>query len=189
RAGPAAMGRAAPDPAPAALLRGAGAARRARRRQPAAVVPAHVAAIPALCRPDRARARRGLALPRPPGRALSDVHRAAAGRRRPRRVAGVAMPAPIRFDGQVAIVTGAGRGLGAAYARLLAARGAAVVVHDAGVAQDGSGHDPSVADGVVAEIAAAGGTAAASYENLEDASAGVRLVDFAVARFGRLDAL
>jgi NAD(P)-dependent dehydrogenase (short-subunit alcohol dehydrogenase family) len=95
----------------------------------------------------------------------------------------------IRFDGQVAVVTGAGRGLGAAYARLLAARGAAVVVHDAGVAPDGGGHDPSVADGVVAEIAAAGGTAAASYENLEDAAAGERIVDFAVARFGRLDAL
>jgi NAD(P)-dependent dehydrogenase (short-subunit alcohol dehydrogenase family) len=96
---------------------------------------------------------------------------------------------PIRFDGQVAVVTGAGRGLGAAYARLLAARGAAVVVHDAGVAQDGSGHDPSVADGAVTEIAAAGGIAAAAYENLEDAAACARLVDVAVARFGRLDAL
>jgi NAD(P)-dependent dehydrogenase (short-subunit alcohol dehydrogenase family) len=95
----------------------------------------------------------------------------------------------IRFDGQVALITGAGRGLGAAYARLLAARGAAVVVHDAGVAPDGSGHDPSIADGVVAEIAASGGTAAAAYENLEDAGAGVRLVDLAIARFGRLDAL
>jgi len=99
------------------------------------------------------------------------------------------MPTPIRFDGQVAIVTGAGRGLGAAYARLLAQRGAAVVVHDAGVAQDGSGHDPSIADAVVAAIAAAGGRAAASYENLEDAAASARIVDFAVARFGRLDAL
>jgi hypothetical protein len=51
---------------------------------------------------------------------------------------------------------------GAAYARLIAARGAAVVVHDAGVAPDGSGFDPSVADGVVAEITEAGGIAAAS---------------------------
>jgi len=99
------------------------------------------------------------------------------------------MPASIRFDGQVAIVTGAGRGLGAAYARLLVARGAAVVVHDAGVAQDVSGHDPSVADGVVAEIAAAGGRAAACYENLEEPAGCGRVVDFAVARFGRLDAL
>jgi NAD(P)-dependent dehydrogenase (short-subunit alcohol dehydrogenase family) len=66
---------------------------------------------------------------------------------------------------------------------------AAVVVHDAGVVPDGSGHDPSVADGVVAEIAASGGTAAAAYENLEEAGAGARLVDLAVARFGRLDAL
>lgn len=96
---------------------------------------------------------------------------------------------PIRFDGQVIVVTGAGRGLGAAYARLLAARGGTVVVHDAGVAQDGSGFDPSVADAVVSEIAAIGGTAAACYENLEDAAACGRVVEFATARFGRLDAL
>jgi NAD(P)-dependent dehydrogenase (short-subunit alcohol dehydrogenase family) len=95
----------------------------------------------------------------------------------------------IRFDGQVIIVTGAGRGLGAAYARLLAARGGTVVVHDAGVAQDGSGFDPSVADAVVSEITAMGGTAAACYENLEDAAAGGRVVEFAMARFGRVDAL
>jgi len=95
----------------------------------------------------------------------------------------------IRFDGQVVVVTGAGRGLGAAYARLIAARGGAIVVHDAGVAQDGSGFDPSVADAVAAEIAAAGGTAVACHENLQDAAACARVVDFAVARFGRLDAL
>jgi NAD(P)-dependent dehydrogenase (short-subunit alcohol dehydrogenase family) len=95
----------------------------------------------------------------------------------------------IRFDRQVVLVTGAGRGLGAAYARLLAALGAAVVVHDAGVAQDGSGSDRSVADGVAGEIAAAGGKAAACYENLEDDSACARAVAFAIDRFGRLDAL
>lgn len=95
----------------------------------------------------------------------------------------------IRFDDQVVIVTGAGRGLGAAYARLLAARGGAVVVHDAGVAQDGSGFDPSVADAVVSEIVAAGGAAAACHENLEDATAGGRIVEFALDRFGRVDAL
>jgi NAD(P)-dependent dehydrogenase (short-subunit alcohol dehydrogenase family) len=96
---------------------------------------------------------------------------------------------PIRFDGQVVVVTGAGRGLGAAYARLLAARGGAIVVHDAGVTRDGSGFDPSVADAVVSEIAASGGTAAACYENLQDAAACERVVEFTIARFGRLDAL
>jgi NAD(P)-dependent dehydrogenase (short-subunit alcohol dehydrogenase family) len=93
----------------------------------------------------------------------------------------------IRFDDRVALVTGAGRGLGAAYARALAARGAAVAVHDAGVERDGSGGDPALADAVVAEIAAAGGTAIASYENLEDDGAGARIVEHAVKRYGRLD--
>jgi NAD(P)-dependent dehydrogenase (short-subunit alcohol dehydrogenase family) len=62
--------------------------------------------------------------------------------------------------------TGAGRGLGAAHALALAAHGAQVVVHDAGVEADGSGGDPALADAVVAEIEAAGGTAVATYENL-----------------------
>ena len=95
----------------------------------------------------------------------------------------------IRFDGQVVVVTGAGRGLGAAYARLIAARGGSLVVHDAGVAQDGTGFDPSVADAVVAEIAAAGGTAIACYENLEDRGAGERIIDCTVRHYGRVDAL
>jgi NAD(P)-dependent dehydrogenase (short-subunit alcohol dehydrogenase family) len=93
----------------------------------------------------------------------------------------------IRFDDRVALVTGAGRGLGAAYARALAGRGAAVVVHDAGVERDGSGGDPAVADAVTAEIVAAGGTAVASYENLEDEGSGARIVEQAVERFGKLD--
>ncbi len=100
-----------------------------------------------------------------------------------------AHPPPIRFDGQVVLITGAGRGLGAAYARLIASRGGAVVVHDAGVAQDGSGFDPSVADAVAAEITAAGGIAAACYENLEDVAACGRVVEFVVTRFGRIDGL
>jgi NAD(P)-dependent dehydrogenase (short-subunit alcohol dehydrogenase family) len=90
----------------------------------------------------------------------------------------------VRFDGRVAIVTGAGRGLGAAYARALAARGAFVVVHDAGVERDGAGGDRTVADAVVAEI---GGNAVASYENLEDEGAAARIVQTALGRFGRLD--
>ena len=98
-------------------------------------------------------------------------------------------PAAIRFHGQTVVVTGAGRGLGAAYARLIASRGGAVVVHDAGVEQDGSGFDPSVADGIVSEITRQGGIAAACYENLEDAAACGRVIEFAVSRFGRLDAL
>ena len=95
----------------------------------------------------------------------------------------------IRFDGQTIIITGAGRGLGAAYARLIAARGGAVVVHDAGVAQDGSGYDPSVAEAVTDEITAAGGIAAPFSENLEDPTGCGRVVEFAISRFGRLDAL
>jgi NAD(P)-dependent dehydrogenase (short-subunit alcohol dehydrogenase family) len=93
----------------------------------------------------------------------------------------------IRFDDRVALVTGAGRGLGAAYARVLAARGASVLVHDAGVEADGSGGDPSVADAVVAEIVQAGRTAAASYENLESEDGCRRAVALALDRFGRLD--
>jgi NAD(P)-dependent dehydrogenase (short-subunit alcohol dehydrogenase family) len=90
----------------------------------------------------------------------------------------------IRFDGRVAIVTGAGRGLGAAYARALAGRGATVVVHDAGVELDGSGGDPSFADTVARDL---GEPAVASYENLEDAEGCRRLVDSALERFGRVD--
>ncbi len=88
----------------------------------------------------------------------------------------------IRFDDRIVLVTGAGRGLGAAYARAFAERGATVVVHDAGVAPDGSGGDPSVAQAVAHEI---GGLA--SVENLEEPDAGKSLVEQALERFGRLD--
>ena len=98
-------------------------------------------------------------------------------------------PQGVRFDGQVAIVTGAGRGLGAAYARLLAGRGAAVVVHDAGVAADGSGFDPAVADTVTREIMSRGGTAVACHDNLESAAGCRRVIEFAFERFERIDVL
>jgi NAD(P)-dependent dehydrogenase (short-subunit alcohol dehydrogenase family) len=93
----------------------------------------------------------------------------------------------IRFDNRVALVTGSGRGLGRSYARMLARRGASVVVHDAGVEVDGSGGDPVVADQVVAEIVAAGGTAAPCYDNFESEAGCFAAVEFALATFGRLD--
>lgn len=95
----------------------------------------------------------------------------------------------IRFDEQVAIVTGSGRGLGAAYVRLLAQRGACVVVHDAGVALDGTGFDPTVADSLVQEITAAGGRAVPCYENIESQEGCQRVVETALKQFGRLDIL
>ena len=70
----------------------------------------------------------------------------------------------IRFDDRVAIVTGAGAGLGRSHAMLLASRGAKVVVNDPGGAVDGRGGQHAVADKVVAEIKAAGGQAVANYD-------------------------
>jgi len=93
----------------------------------------------------------------------------------------------IRLDNRVALVTGAGRGLGASHARALAAHGAQVVVHDAGVDADGSGGDPAVADAVVAEIEAAGGTAVAAYENLDTQAGCEQAIATAADHFGRLD--
>ena len=95
----------------------------------------------------------------------------------------------IRFDNQVAVVTGSGRGLGEAYATLLAARGARVVVHDAGVTLDGQGFDPAVAEGVANSITAAGGSAVSCCENLETREGCRRVIESALERFGRLDIL
>ena len=86
-------------------------------------------------------------------------------------------------------MTGAGRGLGRAYARLLAERGATVIVHDAGVGVDGAGEDLSVADAVVSEIRTRGGTAAAAYEDLGEREGCRALVEGVLRRFGKVDAL
>ncbi|MDJ0885046.1 MAG: SDR family NAD(P)-dependent oxidoreductase [Desulfobacterales bacterium] len=94
----------------------------------------------------------------------------------------------IRFDGRVAIVTGAGGGLGRAYALELARRGAQVVVNDLGGARDGAGAgSASPAEAVVAEIEAAGGAAVASFDNVATAEGGAAIVQTAVEAFGTVD--
>lgn len=95
----------------------------------------------------------------------------------------------ISFADQVVLVTGAGRGLGAAYARLVAARGGLVVVHDAGVERDGAGGDPGPAAAVAASITAAGGLAEAETQNLSSRSGCEDLVRAVLNRHGRVDAL
>ncbi|WP_063001980.1 SDR family NAD(P)-dependent oxidoreductase [Nocardia mikamii] len=95
----------------------------------------------------------------------------------------------LRFDDRVAVVTGAGRGLGRAYALLLAERGARVVVNDPGGSMRGEDPDAGVAAEVVAEIAAAGGTAVACTASVATPEGGRAIVDTALDRFGRLDIL
>ena len=93
----------------------------------------------------------------------------------------------IRFDNRVAIVTGAGNGLGRAHALLLASRGARVVVNDPGGAVDGKGGDHAAADKVVAEIKAAGGQAVPNYDSVADPKTAANIVKTAVASFGTID--
>ncbi|OBF81874.1 short-chain dehydrogenase [Mycobacterium sp. 852002-51163_SCH5372311] len=95
----------------------------------------------------------------------------------------------IDFTSRIALVTGAGRGLGRLYALELARRGAAVVVNDLGGTMHGEGSDESVADQVVAEIEAAGGVAVASHDSVASPEGGEAIVSLAVERFGRLDAV
>jgi NAD(P)-dependent dehydrogenase (short-subunit alcohol dehydrogenase family) len=95
----------------------------------------------------------------------------------------------IDFTDQVAIVTGAGRGLGRLYALELARRGASVVVNDLGGTMHGDGADTTVADEVVAEIEGAGGVAVASHDSVASPEGGEAIVRTAVERFGRLDAV
>ncbi len=94
-----------------------------------------------------------------------------------------------RLDGVVAIVTGGGRGIGRAHARLFAELGATVVVNDAGVAVDGTGTDAATAAAVVAEIEARGGRAIADTSDLGDWRGAETLVVETLDRFARLDVL
>jgi NAD(P)-dependent dehydrogenase (short-subunit alcohol dehydrogenase family) len=95
----------------------------------------------------------------------------------------------IRFGNKVAIVTGAGSGLGRCYALEFAKRGASVVVNDPGGALDGSGNNAAAADKVVDEITAAGGKAVASYDSVASVEGGKNIVKTAVDAFGTVDIL
>ncbi|MEO8655293.1 MAG: SDR family NAD(P)-dependent oxidoreductase [Ramlibacter sp.] len=95
----------------------------------------------------------------------------------------------INFQGRVAVITGAGGGLGRAHALLLAARGAAVVVNDLGGSLNGVGGDQSAAQKVAAEITAAGGRALANCDDIATPEGAQRLIDAAVQAFGRVDIL
>ena len=99
------------------------------------------------------------------------------------------MAGDIRFDGKVAIVTGAGGGLGEQHALELARRGAKVVVNDLGGAMDGSGGSSAAAERGVAEIKAAGGEAIANGSSVTDDAGVQRMVQDAMAAFGRIDIL
>src|SRR5471030_904542 len=93
----------------------------------------------------------------------------------------------VRFDNRVAIVTGAGNGLGRSHVLLLASRGARVVVNDPGGAVDGKGGNHAAADKVVDEIKAAGGQAVANYDSVAEAKSAANIVKAAVDSFGTVD--
>ncbi len=93
------------------------------------------------------------------------------------------------LEGKTAVVTGAGRGIGAGHARLLAAHGARVIVNDLGTSMDGASDGRSPAEEVVEQIEAAGGAAVANHDDVATWSGAQQLIDQAVATWGRLDIL
>lgn len=95
----------------------------------------------------------------------------------------------MRFDRRVAVITGAGRGLGRAYALLLAAKGARVVVNDPGGALTGDGGNGDIAEKVAAEIHAAGGEAIANTDSVATPEGGAAIVQAALDAWGRIDVL
>jgi len=95
----------------------------------------------------------------------------------------------LRFDGRVAVITGSGRGLGRAYAELLAARGARVVINDNGSAMTGGGSDPAPAHEAVEAIRAAGGEAVANTDSVTTPEGGKAIIETAMDHFGRIDVL
>jgi len=95
----------------------------------------------------------------------------------------------LRFDGRVAIITGAGGGLGRSHALELARRGASILVNDLGGAVDGSGSSMTAADRVVDEIIALGGVAAPNHDSVATAEGGQAIVQAALDAFGRVDVL
>jgi NAD(P)-dependent dehydrogenase (short-subunit alcohol dehydrogenase family) len=96
---------------------------------------------------------------------------------------------PMRFDGRVAVITGAGRGLGRAYALLLASRGAKVVVNDLGASLKGDGADTGPAHDVVNEIKANGGEAVACTDSVATSEGGKAIIQSALDQYGRVDIL
>ena len=93
----------------------------------------------------------------------------------------------VGFDGKVAIITGAGGGLGRQHALLMASRGALIVINDLGGAVDGSGSDKGAADHVVDEIKALGGEAVANADSVSTPEGGAAIVKTAIDAFGRVD--